>query len=80
MQQILIVDDEPTICMVLKRLLERQGYGVTVTSNGQEGLEAAVRLLPALIICDWMMPEMDGLQVCRHVKANPNLSTTFLCC
>ena len=77
MGNILIVDDEPTICMVLKRSLERQGYHVTVASDGSEGLALASQLHPALIICDWMMPDLDGLEVCRLVKANPELSTTY---
>ncbi|HEY9623467.1 MAG TPA: SpoIIE family protein phosphatase, partial [Crinalium sp.] len=45
---------------------------------GQEGLERAQQIRPALIICDWMMPLVDGLEVCRQVKADANLSTTFL--
>lgn len=77
MENILIVDDEPTICMVLKRSLERQGYQVAVASDGTEGLALANQMHPALIICDWMMPDLDGLEVCRLVKANPELSTTY---
>lgn len=77
MTQILVIDDDPTIRVVLTRALKKQGYGVTVAENGQEGLDRAKEIRPALIICDWMMPIMDGLEVCRQVKANPDLSTTF---
>jgi sigma-B regulation protein RsbU (phosphoserine phosphatase) len=77
MTTILIVDDDPTICLLLKRSLERQGYTVEIASNGSEGLEKAHLLVPGLIICDWMMPDMDGLEVCRRIKADPKFSTTF---
>ncbi|HIK31989.1 MAG TPA: SpoIIE family protein phosphatase [Oscillatoriales cyanobacterium M59_W2019_021] len=77
MTQILLIDDDPTTRLVLKRALAKQGYEVTVASNGEEGLEQAQQLRPGLIVCDWMMPVMDGLEVCRRVKANPELSTTF---
>lgn len=77
MTQILVIDDDPTIRVVLTRALTKQGYGVTVAENGQEGIDQAKQILPALIICDWMMPIVDGLEVCRQVKANPDLSTTF---
>ncbi|MFS8873216.1 SpoIIE family protein phosphatase [Synechococcus sp. R50.1] len=77
MTTILIVDDDPTIRLVLKRSLERQGYTVEMASNGSEGLEQAHLLVPGLIICDWMMPDMDGLEVCRRIKADPKFSTTF---
>ena len=77
MSQVLIIDDDPTTQLVLRRVLEDQGYTVTITDNGAEGLRKAKELCPALIICDWMMPLMDGLEVCRQVKADPNLVTVF---
>ncbi len=77
MTQILLIDDDPTTRLVLQRALVKQGYEVTVATNGEQGLEHAKHLRPGLIICDWMMPVMDGLEVCQQVKANPELSTTF---
>ncbi len=77
MTQILVIDDDPTIRLVLTKALQKQGYNVTVAKNGKEGIEQAQLLRPALIISDWMMPQMDGLEVCRWVKGNPDLSTTF---
>jgi len=75
--QILIIDDDTTIQIVLMRALEAQGYNVAIASDGKTGLALAQQLKPALIVCDWMMPGYDGLEVCRQVKADPNLSTTF---
>ncbi|MEB3182330.1 MAG: SpoIIE family protein phosphatase [Nostocaceae cyanobacterium] len=77
MFQILVIDDDLAVQLLLKRMLQKQGYEVIVASNGEEGLNKALACLPALIICDWMMPGLNGLEVCRRLKADPNLSTTF---
>ena len=77
MNQILIIDDDPAIQILLKRTLHSQGYEVAIASNGEDGLELARKLRPGLVICDWNMPRMTGLQVCRQVKATPELSTTI---
>lgn len=77
MVQILTIDDDPAIQLLLKRTLLSEGYELTVASNGEEGLTQARKLNPALVICDWIMPRMNGLEVCRQVKATPELSTTF---
>lgn len=77
MLHILIIDDDPAIQILLKRTLYNQGYEVTVASDGEEGLTQARQIRPALIICDWIMPRMNGLQVCRQIKATPELATTF---
>jgi len=77
MEQILIVDDDPAIQMLVKRTLVSQGYQVAVASDGLEGLAKAQELQPAMVICDWVMPRLNGLDVCRQIKAMPELSTTF---
>jgi len=77
MNQILIIDDDPAIQLLLKRTLKSQGYDVTVASDGEVGLANAQELRPALVICDWVMPRMNGLEVCRAIKTNSDLSTTF---
>lgn len=77
MFQILIIDDDRSVQLMLTRMLEKQGYEVLTATNGEEGMAQAQHLRPALIICDWMMPRLNGLEVCRRVKADPTLSTTF---
>jgi sigma-B regulation protein RsbU (phosphoserine phosphatase) len=77
MLKILIIDDDPIVRVALKRTLQNQGYDTTVASNGQAGITQAKILRPALIICDWVMSEMDGLEVCRQVKEDSDLATTF---
>ncbi|MBE9207784.1 SpoIIE family protein phosphatase [Nostoc sp. LEGE 06077] len=77
MVKILVIDDDPIVQAVLKRTLQNQGYDITVAKNGQEGITQARLLRPALIICDWVMSHLDGLEVCRQIKADPELATTF---
>ena len=77
MPQILIIDDDFATQLLLKRTLEQQGYDVTLANNGEEGLIKAKAINPALIICDWMMPGIDGLEVCRQLKQISELSITF---
>lgn len=77
MAQILVIDDDPAIRLVLKRTLEKQGHHVLLAEDGASGLALAYEHLPGLIICDWMMPEMDGLKVCSHVRAQEGLAATF---
>ncbi|BAY19658.1 response regulator receiver modulated serine phosphatase [Anabaenopsis circularis NIES-21] len=77
MFQILVIDDDSTIQIFLKRLLEKQGYEVITACDGEEGIAKAIATHPALIICDWIMPVLNGLEVCNYIKTDPNLSTSF---
>lgn len=77
MFKILVIDDDPAVLILLKRMLARQGYEVVAATNGQQGIELANTNHPALIICDWMMPGLSGIEVCQYIKAEPKLSTTF---
>jgi len=71
--KILVIDDDRIIQLILKQALQEQGYEVILATNGLQ----ADKHHPALIICDWQMDEMDGLEVCRKIKSEPTLSTTF---
>ena len=77
MAQILIIDDDSTTQLLLERTLIVQGYDITLASDGEEGLIKAKAICPALIICDWIMPRKNGLEVCSQIKSTPELSTTF---
>lgn len=77
MFKILVIDDDPIVRAILKRTLEKQGYDTIVVSNGEEGILQARKIRPALIICDWMMTPIDGLEVCRTIQSDPDLSSTF---
>lgn len=77
MSRILVIDDDITIQLTLKRILQKQGYEVAIAADGQEGLERAIALRPAVILCDWMMPGMKGPEVCQRIKELPELFATF---
>ncbi|WP_353572916.1 EAL domain-containing protein [Candidatus Albibeggiatoa sp. nov. BB20] len=71
---ILIVDDEIVSRYTVKILLESEGYNLIFAESGEEALEKAQSLMPDVMLLDVMMPEMDGFQVCQHLRANPRLA------
>jgi sigma-B regulation protein RsbU (phosphoserine phosphatase) len=77
MTQILIIDDDPIIQLVLRKTLEEQDYDVSIAQSGEEGILQIQKNHPTLIICDWLMPGIDGLEVCRQVKSDPSLANIF---
>lgn len=68
---VLVIDDNPDIRGYMQTLLATQ-YRVLTASHGQEGIRKAMRVVPDLIICDVMMPGMDGIECCRRLKAEVN--------
>jgi two-component system sensor histidine kinase/response regulator len=73
--KILVVDDQPINIKLLQRKLERQGMDINVAYSGQECLDSVAADLPDLILLDVMMPEMDGIETCQHLKSNPETET-----
>jgi two-component system, OmpR family, response regulator MprA len=69
-EHILVVDDDEKITSMLKRALAFEGYTVTTALNGSEGLRAMLGQEPNLLILDVMMPEIDGWEMCRRVRAS----------
>src|SRR5205809_808228 len=69
--KILVVDDESQNVEVLRRLMTRLGYDVRTASNGESALDSVVRDPPDLILLDVNMPGINGIEVCRRLKADP---------
>ena len=69
-KKILIIDDELTILLVSTRRLEANNYEVITASSGKEGIEKVVTFKPDLILLDIVMPELDGFEVCKRLKAS----------
>ena len=67
-ETILIIDDNPDIRTYVRLSLEK-GYNILEAADGQEGLKLAIRQMPDIIICDVMMPIMDGMECCRRLKS-----------
>jgi serine phosphatase RsbU (regulator of sigma subunit) len=74
-QRIVIIDDNANDLAVTRRLLERRGYDVLAAPSGEEGLRIAGEVVPDAIVVDYRMPGMDGFEVTRRVKADPQLKT-----
>lgn len=66
--KILVVEDEIGIANFLKQGLEEENYEVSVATDGQKGLELALKNKPDLILLDWMLPKLSGLEVCKNIR------------
>ena len=78
MVRILVVEDEPMVADVVVRYLRREGYEVVATGNGAEGLRMARERQLDVVILDVMLPNLDGLEVCRQLRATHETSVILL--
>ena len=72
-KNVLVVDDNTFIVRMLTAKLIRAGYTVGSASNGLESLEVARQQRPSLVLMDWLMPRMDGIEATRQFKGDPEL-------
>ena len=77
-ERILVVDDEPTVREVVQHYLEREGYRVQAAEDGPAALAAFSADVPDLIVLDLMLPGVDGLEVCRQVRAKDSTPIIML--
>ncbi len=76
--KILIVDDEEWVCALVGRYLEQAGYDVATAHDGEKALAKFESFRPDLIVLDWMLPKLDGLEVARRVRAQSNVPIIML--
>jgi DNA-binding NarL/FixJ family response regulator len=67
-KQLLLIDDDPNLILLVKDYLEFRGFQVTTAENGREALDILEADIPDMIICDVMMPEMDGYELVKHIR------------
>jgi DNA-binding response OmpR family regulator len=78
-QRVLVVDDDPTVSDVVRRYLEREDFSVRLAGDGQAALDAYRHDRPDLVVLDIMLPGIDGLEVCRRLRAqDPGLPVIML--
>lgn len=73
-KRILVVDDDPTALRLIGYSLQQEGYDVVTATGGQDGLSQARQQVPDLVVLDVMMPDLDGFEVCRRLRADPATS------
>jgi len=74
MPKILVIDDEPFILMMIEDKLGRAGYDVVTSRQSRGSMELIRKIRPDLIILDWMMPEISGIEICKEIKSDPDLA------
>ncbi|ADG82084.1 two component transcriptional regulator, winged helix family [Thermincola ferriacetica] len=78
MSKILVADDDPNVIELLKIYLQKEGYEVFFAENGREAVDKANSTKPDLIVLDLMMPEIDGLEVCRQIRMHSRVPIIML--
>lgn len=73
---VLVVDDEKDILRIATRTIEALGYGVVHAGNGEEGLALVKKYRPDLVLADALMPKLDGREMCRLIRADPDVAAT----
>src|SRR5678815_3062538 len=71
---ILVVEDDPNILNLVRLYLEKEGYSVVTAETGLDALSKVQEEHPQLVILDLMLPELDGLELCKRIRANPETS------
>jgi DNA-binding response OmpR family regulator len=74
MRKVVVIDDEPFILMMLEDKLKRAGIDVVTLKTSVNAMDIIKKEKPGLILLDWMMPELSGLELCKLLKADPELS------
>ncbi len=74
MPKVMVIDDEPFILMMIEEKLERAGLDVVTLRESKVAVDTITKEKPDLIILDWMMPEITGIDICKMLKANSELA------
>ncbi len=74
MPKVMVIDDEPFILMMIEDKLSRAGLEVITLRESTDAVKKIREVKPDLIILDWMMPEISGLEICKNIKSDPELA------
>ena len=73
---IMVIEDEEALALLLKYNLEKEGYDVVIESRGSRALAEVEKNLPSVILLDWMLPEMSGVDICKLIRSKPDIKNT----
>ena len=76
--KILVADDDETTRFILRKFLELDGHSVLTAGDGAQAWETVRAESPDLVLCDWMMPGLDGVELCRRIKSDGQLAPTYV--
>ena len=71
--KIFIIEDEPSIIKLVQHNLEKEGFIVSSSLNGNEGLKELKKFQPHLLLLDWMLPDLSGIDICKSIRRESNL-------
>ncbi len=73
MSLVMIIEDEEPLAMLLSYNLKKEGYEVAIVSNGLNAVSEIERQMPAVVVLDWMLPEISGVEICKIVRSKPDI-------
>lgn len=73
MTKVMVVEDEQALALLLKYNLEKEGYDVVIESNGSKVVDKVEEHCPSLILLDWMLPKMSGVEICKLIRTKPDI-------
>lgn len=73
MSLVMVIEDEEAISLLLSYNLEKEGYEVAIVSNGLNAVSEVERLMPSVILLDWMLPEISGVEICKLIRSKPDI-------
>ena len=73
--KIFIIEDEASIVQLIQHNLEKEGFVVSSSLNGNEGLKELKKFEPNLLLLDWMLPDLSGIDICKNIRRDSNLKS-----
>ena len=73
MALVMVIEDEEALALLLKYNLEKEGFDVVWESSGNRALAAVEKYCPSVILLDWMLPELSGVEICKMIRNKPDI-------
>lgn len=77
---VMVIEDEEALALILKYNLEKEGYNVVWESRGSKAVPQVEKTRPSVILLDWMLPELSGVEICKLIRNKPDIKIFRLSC